>query len=226
MIREQTVMSDEKPVHEDFITATSDTVKYIRKEEMQLMDEHIDIIKALSGKNMTVKEIHSLNWNPEKKEYSKTIKTVYRHLDALEIAGLVKVVGHRKPTNSRLTEKLYSRAAKVFFLEEKDRGPKWWETEEGESQIQELVTVIWEYFDLEGDDTTKFQQLLKQYYDGWDSTVMDLFSKTQTNETISDIFGKAGINQIKSLAGFVGILGAFSKYPELLNKLLKVIGKK
>ncbi len=218
-------MSDEKPTHEDFITAPTDTMMFIRKEEMQLMDEYIEIIKALGGNNMTVKEVHSLYWNPERKEYNKTIKTVYRHLDALEKAGLVKVVGHRKPTNSRLTEKLYSRAAKVFFLEEKDRGPKWWETEEGKSQIEELAAVVWEYYDIEDEDTTKFKQLLKQYYDGWDSTVIDLFEKTQNNDVISDIFSKADINQIKSLSSFIGILGAFSKYPQLLESMLKEIKK-
>ena len=218
-------MTDGKPEYEDFISTPSDTIKFVKKKQMALMDEYIDIIRALSGKNMTVKELHSLFWDPEKRKFGKTIKTVYRHLDTLENAGLVKVVGHRKPVNSRLTEKLYSRAAKVFFLEEKDRGPKWWETKEGESQIEELVTVIWEYFDIEGDDTTKFQQLLKQYYDGWDSTVMDLFSKTQNNESISDIFSKAGINQIKSLSGFIGILGAFSKHPQLLENMLKEIRK-
>ncbi|MHA1637687.1 MAG: helix-turn-helix domain-containing protein [Candidatus Thorarchaeota archaeon] len=218
-------MSDKKPAHEDFISDLPDTMKIIRKGEMQLMDEYPDIVKALSGKNMTVKEIHSLFWNPDKKKYDKTIKTVYRHLDALEKAGLVKVVGHRKPTNSRLTEKLYSRAAKVFFLEEKDRGPKWWETEEGAAQIDELAKVVGEYFDIEGNDTLEFHKLLKQYYEGWDSTVMDLFSKTQTNDTISDIFSKADINRIKSIAGFIGILGAFSKYPQLLESMRKVIEK-
>jgi DNA-binding transcriptional ArsR family regulator len=217
-------MSDDRPAYEDFITAPSETMKFIRKDQMQLMDEYMDIIRALSGTNKTVKELHELYWSPEKKEYSKTIKTVYRHLDTLEKAGLVKVAGHRKPANSRLTEKLYTRAAKVFFLEEKERGPKWWETEDGEEQIKEIVTVVWEYFGIEK-DSSKFTQLLIQYYDGWDSTVMDLFGKTQDNETISDIFGEAGINKIKSLAGFIGILGAFSKHPDLLENMLKEIEK-
>jgi DNA-binding transcriptional ArsR family regulator len=217
-------MNGDKQDYEDFISSPPDTMKFLSKEQMQLMEEYTEIIRNISGRNKTVKEIHAIFWSPEKKEYSKTIKTVYRHLDALENAGLVKVVGHRKPKDSRLTEKLYSRAAKVFFLEEKDRGPRWWETKEGEEQISEIVRVVLEYFDVGEEKADIFEQLLKQYYDGWDSTVMDVFAKTQENEVISDIFGRADINQIKSIAGFIGTLGAFSKNPSLLESMYRELG--
>ena len=218
-------MSNESPPYEDFISDPTEVMKFLGKDLMKLMEEYLDIMRMLTQKPMTVKEIHSHTWNPKEKKHSKTIKTVYRHLDILEEAGLVKVTGHRKPTNSRLTEKLYARAAKVFFLEEKDRGPSWWETEEGEKELDLQTSVVMEYFDVPEKNAPKFKTLLKRYYKGWDTTVMDLFNRTQSSEVISDIFGKAGITQIKSYAGFVGTLGTFSKDPELLTKLLEVIGQ-
>jgi len=216
-------MSEESPTYEDFISNPIEVMKFLSKKQMKLMDEHTDIIRAVSQKPMTVKEIHELSWNQKEKKHSKTIKTVYRHLDILEEGGLVKVAGHRKPTNSRLTEKLYSRSAKVFFLEEKDRGPKWWETKEGEAELDLITKVVLEYFDVPDGNESEFKGLLKQYQEGWDSAVMDLFNKTQNSEVISNLFGDADINQIKMYAGFVGILGAFSKNPGLLDKLLKSI---
>lgn len=219
-------MSKKSPTYEDFITNPIEVMKFLGKDQMKLMDEYLDIMRALSQKPMTVKEIHSLSWDPKMKKHSKTVKTVYRHLDILEEAGLVKVAGHRKPANSRLTEKLYTRSAKVFFLEEKDRGPKWWETEQGEVELGLISSIVLEYFDVPEKNQSKFKELLKEYQEGWDSAVMDLFNKTQSNEVISDIFGEADINQIKSYAGFVGILGAFSKSPRLLEKFLKIISEK
>ena len=218
-------MSKESPSYEDFISNPIEVMKFLSKEQMKLMDEYMDIIRAISQKPMTVKEIHSLSWDPKEKKHSKTIKTVYRHLDILEDGGLVKVTGHRKPTDSRLTEKLYSRSAKVFFLEEKDRGPKWWETKEGDAELDAISSIVMEYYDVPEKKQTEFKALLKEYYESWDSTVMDLFNKTQTSETISDLFGDADINQIKTYAGFVGILGAFSKNPDLLDKLLKIVNQ-
>ena len=216
-------MSKKSPPYEDFISDPTEVMKFLGKEQMKLMDEYLDIMRMLSESPMTVKEIHAHTWNPKEKKHSKTIKTVYRHLDILEEAGLVKVIGHRKPTNSRLTEKLYARSAKVFFLEEQDREQYWWETEEGDAELDLQTSIVLEYFNVSKKNATKFKALLKQYHEGWNSTVMDLFNKTRSSEIISDIFGKAGINQIKSYAGFVGILGTFSKNPGLLEKLLKAI---
>jgi DNA-binding transcriptional ArsR family regulator len=219
-------MSKESPPYEDFISDPTDVMKFLGKDQMRLMEEYMDIMRMVSQKPMTVKEIHAHTWDPKTKKHSKTIKTVYRHLDILEEAGLVKVTGHRKPTNSRLTEKLYARSAKVFFLEEKDREEYWWETKEGEAELDLQTSIVLEYFDVPKQNAPKFKTLLKEYHEGWNAIVMDLFNKTQSSEIISDIFGKAGISQIKSYAGFVGTLGVFSKNPELLDKLLKAIQTK
>ncbi|MHA2424797.1 MAG: hypothetical protein ACXAEF_08420, partial [Candidatus Thorarchaeota archaeon] len=99
----------EKPDFEDFVTVKPELVLILTKDQMDLAMEHIGILKELVTKNLTVKEIHSLYWDSSKKEYSKTIKTIYRYMDSLEEEGLVKVAGHRKPTDSRMTEKLYCR---------------------------------------------------------------------------------------------------------------------
>jgi DNA-binding transcriptional ArsR family regulator len=75
--------------------------------------------------------------NPDGPVYSKSLKTVYRHLNILEKAGLVKIAGHRKYPGSRQTEKLCCRTATVFF-QEREAEEKWWETEEGKQNVTKI----------------------------------------------------------------------------------------
>ncbi|MFW9851063.1 MAG: hypothetical protein ACFFF4_18205, partial [Candidatus Thorarchaeota archaeon] len=81
----------DKPEYEDFVTGKPELVRILTQEQMDLATEHMDILKELVRKNLTVKEIHTLFWDSSKQEYSKTIKTIYRYMDALEETGLVKV---------------------------------------------------------------------------------------------------------------------------------------
>ncbi|MHA1933676.1 MAG: hypothetical protein ACW97A_00220 [Candidatus Thorarchaeota archaeon] len=209
--------------YEDFISSEPDLIQIISATQMSLMDEYSSIMRTLVEGPKTVKEIHSLYWDHGEKKHNKTIKTVYRHLDTLEEAGLVKVAGHRKPSDSRMTEKLYSRAAMVFFLEEKDRGPSWWETDSGKEQLERVGNLIFSFFGVSDSNSSEFQELMKQYHDSWDQTVRKLFEETSRNKALADVFGKAEIYNIKSMANMVGMLGAFRDKPGLLDRMMTLL---
>lgn len=213
------------PTYEDFITVKPEVIKSIGKQQMDLLKEHSEILVALIGKNMTVKEIHRLFLiDPDEGTYTKTLKTVYRHLDSLEEAELVRVAGHRKYEGSRQIEKLYCRGAIVFFQEE-DTGPRWWETEEGQKRLRTLSLVVVEYFGTSKEKASEFQELLQQYYELWDNTVMSLFEETAKNETIADLFSDVDIYDLKDIARIIGMMGAFLNRPDFSTRFAEILEK-
>ncbi|UCE11250.1 MAG: helix-turn-helix transcriptional regulator [Candidatus Thorarchaeota archaeon] len=213
------------PGHEDFITSKPETIMFVGERQMELLDEHVDIIGALIGKNLTVKEIHRLYLvDTEGPTYSKTLKTVYRHLNALEKADLVRVAGHRKYEGSRQTEKLYCRSARIYFQQD-PKGPKWWETIDGQRQLDQLGKLAVKFFDIPSERSKQIKKLVQQYYDNWGQVVRELFEKIAEEETLADIFGDADIGEIKEQSRIVGMLGAISQSPELFKNMRKVISE-
>ncbi|MFW9918111.1 MAG: hypothetical protein ACFFED_00770 [Candidatus Thorarchaeota archaeon] len=205
--------SDRENVYEDFVTIKPDAVKLLTKEQMDLAMENNVILGALLDGNMTVKEIHNLFWDNKKNEYSKTIKTIYRYLDNLEENGLVKVAGHRKPKDSRLTEKLYCRSAKVFMGRETKDSPKWYETEEGEEQLLNIIRFLWIFFDAKSENQEEFTSLIKEYYSERDAVIRRLLETLANNEQLADLMDRIGLDQIKSVAQFVGMIGSMLSMP-------------
>ncbi|MFX1299551.1 MAG: hypothetical protein ACFFAL_01935 [Promethearchaeota archaeon] len=210
--------------YEDFIIARPDPILFLSEEQEAVIKEHSDITRALVGKNLSVKEIHALYWNPEKEEYDKTIKTVYRYLETLEEVGLVQECGHRKPKDSRLTEKLFCRTANVFILEDKEGEPKWWTGEKGERIIKKLTTLLQELFDVSIDEEA-FRKLMEQYYEQHENVIMELYRKTPERKGISEIFSKEDLYGIKYLADMVSTLGVMLRNPELCEQFKKVLSK-
>jgi len=210
--------------YEDFITARPEPIIFLSEEQAAVIKEHGDIIRAMVGKNLTVKEVHALYWNPEKDKYDKTIKTVYRYLEALEQVGLVQECGHRKPKDSRLTEKLFCRTANVFLHEEKEDQPKWWTGKKGKNIIQKLTILAEGLFDV-SIDADAFRKLMEQYYEQLDKMLMELYRKTPESEGISEIFSKEDLYGIKYLGELVATLGVMVRNPDLCNQLKKVLTK-
>ncbi|MFW9965178.1 MAG: hypothetical protein ACFFCX_16520, partial [Candidatus Sifarchaeia archaeon] len=104
------------PAYKDTIGERPARIKLLDNNQYALMNNHIEIIRALCCKFLTVKEIHKqFLINHDKPTYSRALKTLYRDLDNLEKSELVKVVGYRKYKGSRQIEKLYSCTADVFF---------------------------------------------------------------------------------------------------------------
>jgi len=210
--------------YEDFITARPEPILFLSEEQAVAIKDHTDIIRAMVGKNLSVKEIHALYWNPEKEKYDKTIKTVYRYLEILEKAGLVQECGHRKPKESRLTEKLFCRTANVFLHEDEDEKPKWWTGTKGERIIKKLTILAQELFDV-SIDTDAFRTLMEQYYEQHEGMLMELYRKTPESEGISEIFSKEDLYGIKYLGDLIATLGVMVRNPDLCDQFKKVLTK-
>jgi flagellar motor component MotA len=217
------VNDSDKPEYEDFVTVKPELVKILTKKQMELVREHIDILGELTKKNLTVKEIHSLFWDSNAKEYTKTIKTIYRYMDGLEKAGLVKVAGHRKPTDSRMTEKLYCRTAMVFTQKEEDRSPRWYETDKGKEDLQDAVQLILRYFSISADRQGEMEKLLLQYYSARDKTVGEFLQKLAKDETLAGMMEKMGIGEFKSIASVLGMLGVLRNLSDFQKDVKDVL---
>jgi DNA-binding transcriptional ArsR family regulator len=212
--------------YEDFITDQPEPILFLTKEQEAIVADHREIIKALIGKNRTAKEIHALYWNSEKEEYTKTIKTVYRHLEVLETAGLVKVCGHRKPNESRLTEKLFCRSANIFVLEEDKAKPKWWKSEKGDRIIKKLTVLIQELFDVKLEDEAAFRTAMEQYFEQHDGIIMELWRKVPENDALSELFSQENLYEIKFFSDLVATLGVTFRNPEICEQIKELLSKK
>jgi DNA-binding transcriptional ArsR family regulator len=215
--REQILMS--KSEHEDFITTKPDVILRVDGKQSELLLEHSEILIALIGKYLTVKDIHRLFLtDPDGPTYSKTLKTVYRHLDTLEEAGLVKVAGHRRHEGRGQPEKLYCRSALIYFMRDRE-DMKWWETSEGKKQLQTLADLIVTYFKVDSGKAKSIAKLLGKYYEAWNETLRDLLDETSRNEELAQIFSDVDLRDIKSMSGMVSILGVLMKNPEIFEQL-------
>jgi len=210
---------DENTAYQDFVTVTPELVKLLTQEQMDLAMEHMVILKALTKGNMTVKEIHALFIDSTNQSHTKTIKTIYRYMDTLEKAGLVIIAGHRKPIDSRMTEKLYCRSAVVFTLEEQDRGPKWYETPEGREDVQNTSQFVLQFFGVPREKLSDFESLLTTYYSTRDVTVSELLRKLAKDEELADTMVKIGIDEFKPIASFLGMLGVLLELPDFQAKV-------
>ncbi len=216
----------EKPKdYDDFITARPEPILFLTEKQEAVVKEHGDIIRAMVGKNLTAKEVHALYFNPSKETYDKTIKTVYRHLEVLEKAELVMECGHRKPHDSRLTEKLFCRTANIFVLDEGKPKDKSWKKDIRKKIIQQLSVLIPELVEVELKDPVAFQKIMEQYFEQHDSIIMELWRKVPKNEAISEIFHEANLWEIKTLSNLVSTFGVMLRNPELCDNFKKALGK-
>lgn len=103
---------------QDLVTYTPPLYRVIRDEA--LLDLFRDptlkpIIRTLREGPKTIKEI--LHYYNDVSDKPKSDKTMYRYVKKLEEHGLVKQSGHRVYTGRNINEILYSRTAKIFYIE-------------------------------------------------------------------------------------------------------------
>ena len=114
----------------DFISFDQAIILDINSEQRYLVTKYHTIIKGLRQRNLTVKEIHQLYWEPRENKPTKTLKTVYRYLDLLEEHNLVVIAGQRMTRGRRVTEKIYCLTAQYFH--DSDLDLKFWDTPDSE----------------------------------------------------------------------------------------------
>ncbi|MFW9993560.1 MAG: hypothetical protein ACFFD4_16060 [Candidatus Odinarchaeota archaeon] len=210
--------SDKSTAYQDFITYEPDPIKFISKEKMDLISKHSQIIRALRNKNMTVKEIHELYFDADTGKHTFTIKTIYKHLDRLEEANLVKVSGHRMTEGSRQTEKLYSRTGNLFYPDPNEERPEG--DVEGRKEYAESLNIILsellEVPKADKDSFYDFYMLLREHK--YQSTI-EILEKVKTSKSTAEVFIRTDLEKVNKMNETISLLMVFLRHPEVLERL-------
>ncbi|MBK5115251.1 MAG: helix-turn-helix transcriptional regulator [Candidatus Heimdallarchaeota archaeon] len=208
--------------YKDYLDYESPTIKFLDGEQTKLAEEQIIIIKALRiNKNMTAKEIHDLYIDEETKKHRYTIKTIYRYLEKLEEAGLVKISGHRMTEGKRLSEQLYTRTGNIFFKAKKEEVyPD--VKEKKKSFHKKIYTVLQEISDSPLIEFNDFENLLSQKSDleqEFNKSVVEVISE---NKVLTELYSEMDIDEVNYINDLVSLLLVIIKKPELIKKIQKI----
>ncbi|MFW9846414.1 MAG: hypothetical protein ACFFD6_06690, partial [Candidatus Thorarchaeota archaeon] len=150
---------------EDIVLEVPKTVMKLTSDQIETMQTHYDIISALTDQVMSAEELHHLYLvDPVKQEYSRTMKTLYRHLEFLEEAGLIMKCGFRRYGDKRKTKNLYSRTAKAYFFGERDDETRWADSERGQQYLTVMTDVVSKLFKVPENRKSTLYSLLRTYY--------------------------------------------------------------
>ncbi|MFX0116382.1 MAG: hypothetical protein ACFFB3_17660 [Candidatus Hodarchaeota archaeon] len=209
---------------QDFLDFTPELIKMLPRETMDFAYEYSKIIKALADCPKTVKELWDLYKDAETGEYSITIKTIYRYLEKLENFGLVAVAGHRITKGNRIPEKLYSRTAKIFFIQPAADG-RWetWGREEAKCYSEKLASILKESFRVTTADNAAFHKIFQRFFELRAQAVGSMLKKTKENEILTKIFAATELEQIRELSVFSSIFIILLQNPELFGELQELM---
>ncbi len=203
--------------YEDYITAKPEGFRLIGEERMKEAKKHKELIAALAKRNMTVKEIHALYKLPDGK-YTKTLKTVYRHLDSLEEMDLIMIAGHRKYKGARTLEKLYCRTAKVFS-DDSSKKKEWLLTEDGKKFLDALTEVIW-LTGNENGNREELRDLVDQLFGELQDHTIDLM-RMLSNEKHEELVENTSFDHIIAITDIAPPMITLMRNPELVEKIRK-----
>lgn len=209
-----------------YITFKPQNVKFVSKEELDLIKEHYLIISALRNTVMSVKDIHNLFVDQKTGDYTYTLKTIYRHLEKLEGAGIVTAAGYREKKGTRSCEKVYCRTAKIFYPEIEEEDLEWWELENGEQYAQIFRVTLAELLQTSEPDKQSFNRLFKQLSMLQTKTKKDLFEKAGNNADLADSLSQIDINKLNSIADLASILKVLLQDPDMLNQIQSLLNMK
>lgn len=206
--------------YQDFKTYTPQTLKYLTKEQKELVETHLLIVSNLRKQEMTAKEIHNLYYDDKGKKHSKTIKTIYRYLEKLEDAELVIIAGHRITKGSRVAEKLYSRTARVFIL-------KSFESDMCEETSNEIIQIMVKFigplFEIEKAKIPAFKKNLTLFFEHLPQQSSDLLKILEKDEEIGEYFGKASLSRINYILNLSSTFGVLLRHPEIIEQFRNLI---
>lgn len=210
--------------YEDYIAYTPQSFLMLDPQTYQIAKENGTIISALSEGNMSVKEIHDLYRTPDTKKHTKTLKTIYRYMDTLEKAGLVKIAGYRKCKNPRCTEKLYCRTARVFFNRDNHQKEQWLTTQEGQEYIESLTQVIWKINNPTTDPPPELKTHITTYFKETQIQVNKIIDKITTDEKLATILDKHKLSHIQNLLSITSHIQATLEI-DTIDQLKKILEK-
>ena len=206
----------------DYIDYDTPIIKFLDGEQTKLAEEHLIIIKALRiNKNMTAKEIHDLYIDEETKKHRYTIKTIYRYLEKLEEADLVKISGHRMTVGKRLSEQLYTRTGNIFFKAKKEE--VYPDVKEKKKDFHKKIhTVLQEISDSPVIEFKDFDNLLSQKSDfeqAFNKSVVEVISK---KKVLTELYSEMDIDEVNYINDLVSLLLVIIKKPDLIKKIQKI----
>ncbi|MBK5112178.1 MAG: hypothetical protein KGD59_07605 [Candidatus Heimdallarchaeota archaeon] len=214
-----------KPETEDYFSFKPEALKFLTKEEMRVVGDYYIIMQALRKKCMTVKDIHNLYYDKDKQMHGYTIKTIYRYIEKLEKVGLIKEAGYRITKGTNISEKIYCRAANLFYEEADDGKTSWYETPEGKGFVKSLGILFSEVLEKSDFDHKAFYELFKDFAILKDGVVLEVIGKASENPEIADLYSKLDIEYVNKLNIYLSFLVAFMKNPEFLDKFMKLVMK-
>ncbi|NHJ87654.1 MAG: winged helix-turn-helix transcriptional regulator [Asgard group archaeon] len=217
-------MTDSK--QSDYTDFKPKPIQFLSDEEMGLVIEYTKILTALRKSSLTAKDIHNLYYDEELKKYLLTIKTIYRYLEKLENAGLIKESGYRITKGTRVAEKLYARSANLFYPKFVEGRDNWWEQEDGKVWSNYLSTIIGELFPVIEINHQDFYNVFKKFAEVQHKTIIEVLDKSKDNETVASIYSNIDIEKVNKLNYYVSIITAFLKNPELVSEFNKLLEKK
>ncbi|UCG03779.1 MAG: hypothetical protein JSW11_07290 [Candidatus Heimdallarchaeota archaeon] len=225
-MKKESKSSKETSEYSFYLTYKPQNVKLVSKEELDLIKEHYLIISALRNTVMSVKDIHNLFQDQQTGDYTYTLKTIYRHLEKLETAGIVTAAGYREKRGTRSCEKVYCRTAKIFCPEIEEEDIEWWELENGEHYAQIFRVTLAELLQTSEPDKESFNKLFKELNLLQIRTRKELFEKARSNEELADSLGQLDINKLNSIVDLASILKVLIQDPDVLSEMRNLLNVK
>ncbi len=213
---------NEVKIH-DYSTIKPEPIKFLSNKEMEIVGTYHKIISALRLKSMSTKDIHNLYYDEEKKEYTYTIKTIYRYIEKLEKAGLIKESGYRVTEGTRLCEKLYTRTAKIFYGGFVESDEDWWDSEDGIRWCKDLSIVFGELFQKPDIDHQAFYETFKSFAKKQYRIMYEVLEMNQDNEKLEEIYGRLSIEKINKMNYYISILTALLREPEFYKQFQEIL---
>jgi len=221
-------MSDKKPKKpetEDYFSYKPKALKYLTKEEMRVVGDYYIIMQALRKKCMTAKDIRKLYYDKEKDAFGYTIKTIYRYIEKLEKVGLIIESGYRITKGTRISEKLYCRAANLFYEKVEEGEKSWYERPDGKEFLNSLGILISVLLEKPDFDHKAFYELFKNFAIEKDGVVLEVIGTASENPEIAELYTKLDIEKVNKLNIYLSFMITFMKNPEYLDKFLKLVEK-
>ncbi|MHA2424038.1 MAG: hypothetical protein ACXAEF_04575, partial [Candidatus Thorarchaeota archaeon] len=100
---------------------------------------------------------------------------------------------------------------------------RWYETKKGKTDLRETSKLILRFFENPEEKVKDLENLLIRYYSTRDKTVGELLQKLATDETLAEMMVKIGMDEFKSMASLLGMLGVLLDLPDFQNLVNDVL---
>ncbi|MCK5046474.1 MAG: hypothetical protein KAS22_07830, partial [Candidatus Heimdallarchaeota archaeon] len=146
-------------------------------------------------------------------------------IEKLEKVGLIKESGYRITKGTRISEKIYCRAANLFYEEVEEGEKSWYERPDGKEFVKSLGILVSELLEKPDFDHKAFYELFKNFAIEKDGVVLEVIGKASENPEIAELYTKLDIEKVNKLNIYLSFMITLMKNPEYLDKFLKLVEK-